>query len=1149
MTHTVGRESGGPPSGQPFAPVPAQPDWPRLEQEVLAWWRETDVFGQLARRNAGGPRWSFQDGPITANNPMGVHHAWGRTYKDAWQRFHAMQGFDQRWQNGFDCQGLWVEVNVERELGFRSKRDIETYGVAAFVRRCKERVLRMAAIQTEQSIRLGMWMHWDDPATLRWLGDNMDRAESVGVDTPSGRVEGTVEGLVALLGHHPWRGSYFTFSDENNYMIWRFLKACHERGWVYQGRDVMPWCGRCGTGLSQHEIATEGYQELSHLSPTVRFPLLDRPGESLLVWTTTPWTLTSNVAAAVGPDLEYVKVRSGGEVLYLAAGAVGSALPGEHETLERLPGSAMVGWRYRGPFDDLPAQAEARAAHRIIPWSEVGEAEGTGIVHIAPGCGAEDFLLGREHDLPSIAPLGEDGCFLEGFGWLVGRPALDVAEEIVADLTARGLLHRAQSHRHRYPVCWRCQSELVFRLVDEWFVSMGKHYDKPRAALSPSEKQSSLRYQMMDVVEQVRWIPSFGREREMDWLRNMSDWMISKKRYWGLALPIFRCTACTWFDVVGSREELRERAVAGWDTFDGHSPHRPYIDAVQIRCAACGAPARRIPDVGNPWLDAGIVPFSTLGYAEDRAHWERWFPADFITESFPGQFRNWFYSLLAMSTVLEGRAPFRTVLGFATLYAEDGREMHKSWGNAIQFDEAAEKMGVDVMRWMYCAHRPEVDLNFGYGPGAEVRRRFLIPLWSVVAFFVQYANVSAGWAPPSLGLHRRNGDGPSPEDAAPVAAGGAASDLDRWVLARLAVAAGRVTEALEDYDAHGATRVLEAFVEDLSNWYVRRSRRRFWEGDPAALEALYRVLVTLVRLLAPFVPFTAEAVYRNLVAGVDPEAPASVHLTWWPQLSEPDPEQARLLDDMALVMRLAALGRSARATSNVKLRQPLGKATVALRTDDEARALERLAGHLAAELNVKAIEVVRDEGTLVSHTVRPLLPKLGPRLGPRLPAVRRALAAADPAEVAACLREGRPVPLTVDGEVVTLAPDEVEVVATARAGLATAEDGAYVVGIETEITDALRAEGLARDLVRRLQQLRKDSGLDITDRIAVTLGAPAELAAAVDAWRDLVCGETLAVALEHDAAHTGMAFTAADEIGGHPVTMGLRRVEQEPPGA
>ncbi|MCI0769355.1 MAG: class I tRNA ligase family protein, partial [Chloroflexi bacterium] len=660
-----------------FKPVSPKVDFPAMEREILAWWqREGIVQRYLHRNDDSDRRYSFIDGPITANNPMGVHHAWGRAYKDLYQRFKTMQGFKQRYQNGFDGQGLWIEVEVEKELGFHSKKDIEAYGIDRFVERCKERVRKFADVQTEQSVRLGYWMDWDN--------------------------------------------SYHTMADENNYTIWHFLKVCNEKGWLYEGTDVMPWCPRCGTGLSEHEIVTEGYREVVHPGLFVKFPLADRSKESLLVWTTTPWTLSSNVAAAVNPRLTYVKARQGDETLYLAKARL-SVLKGDFEVERELLGSELVGLSYRGPFDELPAQNAVE--HRVIPWGEVSEDEGTGVVHIAPGAGKEDFALGKEHGLAVVAPLDDSGDFVEGFDWLSGMNVSEVNEPIFDSLRRKGVFYHVERYPHRYPVCWRCDTELVFRLVTEWFISMDE-----------------LRDSIADVARKIRWIPEFGLKRELDWLQNMDDWMISKKRYWGLALPIYKC-ACGHFEVIGSETELEERAVEGWREFQGHSPHRPWLDAVKIECAQCGEKVSRIRDVGNPWLDAGVVPFSTLRYRHDRDYWRQWFPADWISESFPGQFRNWFYSLLVMGTVLENRESFRCVFSYALMRDEKGEAMHKSKGNAIWFDEAAEEIGVDTMRWLFAGHRPASNLNFGNNVADEARRRFIIPLWNVYSFFVTYANI------------------------------------------------------------------------------------------------------------------------------------------------------------------------------------------------------------------------------------------------------------------------------------------------------------------------------------------------------------------------------------------------------------------------
>jgi isoleucyl-tRNA synthetase len=1137
-----------------FEEVSNKVDFVALENDILKFWRDTDAFNELRRLRAQTERtygtYSFLDGPATANNPLGVHHGWGRTYKDLYQRYQAMLGKNERWQNGFDCQGLWVEVEVEKELGFTNKRDIEQFGLAEFVRLCKARVLKFAAIQTEQSQRLGYWMDWNDTDELRRLSALMvaDAEQQITVKGVDGPVSGTVEQIVARLGLPELGGSYFTFSDENNYQIWGFLQQCAERGWLYKGRDVMPWCARCGTGISQHEIVTDGYHDVTHESIFVRFPLTKRStadgapvdvsgqNEALLVWTTTPWTLTSNVAAAVGPDLDYVKVDGGdGWTYYLAEGALANSLIGkDHEILGRLKGRELVGWEYSGPFDELPIVgqtfSESDYAHRVVPWKDVGAEEGTGIVHIAPGCGAEDFHLSKEHNLPVIAPLNEDGIYLEGFDWLNGRSVHDVAPDIFDSLREKDVYYRKQRYEHRYPHCWRCGSELVYRLVDEWFISMGEVYDKPREEVTEAEKAASLRYQIMDNVEQINWYPAFGYDREMDWLRNMQDWMISKKRYYGLALPIYECDECGHVTVIGSEEELQERAVDGWAEFEGHTPHRPYIDAVKIACSECGAEVQRIADVGNPWLDAGIVAFSTMHFRVDPAYWRKWYPADWISESFPGQFRNWFYSLLAQSTVLSDEPAFRNLFGYATLLAEDGREMHKSWGNSIEFNEAADTMGADTMRWLYAGARPEQNLLFGYNRGDETRRQFLIPLWNVYAFFVAYARLD-GWLP----------------GGAPVTSPSAAhAQMDKWIVERLHETTIVVKAALDKYDAERATKELEAFLDDLSNWYVRRSRRRFWKSEAdadkdAAYATLYQVLVDFIKLLAPFIPFMTEVMYQNLVRAVNPDAPASVHHTLYPQ-GDAEALDQRLLGKMRLAITTAGLGRAARGTADIKLRQPLATARVNVGSAQEQEDLLELADVLKEEINVKSIDVVSEVGELVDYKLLPNNRVLGPRLGKMFPQVRAALEALDPAAAARALQSGATISVDVNGQRYELDGDDVLVQTESRGGLAVASDKGVTVAVDTAITPALLREGYARDLVRAINTMRKDAGLDISDRIDLTYVAGGEVAAAFAEFADYIRQETLALSMETGTA-ADATFSTAVEVGGDEVMLALRKRE------
>ena len=633
----------------------------------------------------------------------------------------------------------------------------------------------------------------------------------------------------------------------------------------------------------------------------------------------------------------------------------------------------------------------------------------------------------------------------------------------------------------------------------------------------------------MEAARQVRWIPEFGLERELDWLRNMDDWMISKKRYWGLALPIWQCPECGWFDVIGSEQELKERAIAGWEEFEGHTPHRPWIDAVKIRCEQCGAVASRIPDVGNPWLDAGIVPFSTLRYRHDRAYWQEWFPVDFITESFPGQFRNWFYSLLAQSTVLTGQAPMKTCLGFALLRDEKGEEMHKSKGNAIWFDEAAERAGVDVMRWLYLKHNPAQNLNFGWRLLDEVRRTFLLPLWNSYAFFANYARLD--------GFDPRQHDVPLAERTL----------LDRWILARLQQVIATVRDRIQDYDSMNAARAIQDFVvDDLSNWYIRRNRRRFWKTESdqdkaAAYLTLYEVLVTLAKLLAPFIPFTTELMYQNLVRRVDPQAPESVHLTDYPE-ADSSKVDLSLIEDMNWLLRAVELGRAARNKAGVKVRQPLPRAVIAARDASARRAIERLLDQFMDELNVKAVEFADRPEEYLSYRVKPNLPVLGPRLGARLPALQKLLAELDHNQLARQLRLGHRLTLVIDGEEEEFGPDDFLVETIDRPGFAAFEDRDLLVAVDLTITPELKLEGLARDFVRGVQEARKNAGFEIDDTIVVVYRASGELAEAVERFRDYIAHETLAVELRAGDPEREDGHIEEVRVGRERFLVSLRRV-------
>jgi len=1022
---TIGADRLFPRIERVFKPLPDKPDHPALELEILDLWEREGTFQQLREQNAGAPKWSFIDGPVTANKKLAVHTAWGRTLKDVFQRYKGMRGFEQRYQNGFDCQGLWIEVGVERQLGLNSKREIEEFGLAEFARRCREVVVWSSEEITRGSIRLGQWMDW-------------------------GR-------------------DYFTFSDTNIEYVWRMLKKVHEQGWLYMGHRSTEWCPRCGTSLSQHELSQSGvYQDRADPSLFVRFPLLDRPHESLVIWTTTPWTVPANVAAAVKPDALY-GLRERGEWVAV------ERYPNE-EFAERKAGEELVGWRYSAPFDEVGPGCGVE--HRVIPWDEVTLDQGTGIVHIAPGCGSEDFELSKEHGLDVLTPVDEAGRFYDDYGWLHGLSTVEAADQIIGFIGERGLLVESGLYEHAYPHCWRCDTPLIFRLSDDWFISVAE-----------------LRPQLLQANQDVEWTPAYMGKRMDDWLRNMGDWNISRRRYYGLPLPFYPC-ACGHLNVVGSKAELLERATGGVEQLE--ELRRPWIDEVPITCAQCGEAVRRIPEVGDVWLDAGIVPFSTLGWQNlesvpegfatgaasglttadlpDQTYWEEWFPADWVSEM-REQIRLWFYSQHFMSVVLTGRAPYRQVLGYEKMLDETGREMHGSWGNMIEAEDAFDRMGADVMRWQFCAQPPDRNLLFGFGPAHEIKRR-LLTLWNSVRFLVEYARIEdfrPAW-----------GELPASSELRP---------LDLWLIDRTHSFVREATRAYEAFLTVDVIRAYESFIDDVSNWYIRRSRRRFWDGDQTALHVLWLALVQSLRVVAPVMPFLTEHLWQLLVRGADGGSPASVHLAGWPDAPVPNEE---LLAEVAEVRRVVGLGHQARAASQLKLRQPLRRLVV-----EGAPRAEAHADELREELRVKEIEFGPVEATELH--VKPHLPVLGPKLGKELGAVRAALAAGEFEE----LPGGG---FRVLGR--ELAPEEVLVERSGKSGWSVASDEGITVALDTELDGELELEGRVYDLIHTLNSMRKEQGLELTDRIAVTL--PAADADLVERHADWIKSEVLAVSLETD---------------------------------
>ena len=1095
-----------------FKDISPQVDFIKLEHSILKFWDEEDIFQKLVKKNEGNEPWSFLDGPITANNPMGVHHAWGRTLKDMFQRYHAMQGYDLRYQNGFDCQGLWVEVEVEKELGFSSKRDIEEFGIEKFVNMCKERVRKYSTIQTEQSKRLGYWMDWDN--------------------------------------------SYFTMSDENNYTIWSFLKKLFDREKIYRGTDVVPWSGRSGTSYSQMEII-EGRKLVAHDSVFVRFPIKDRKHEYLLVWTTTPWTLTSNVAVACNIKLDYVKLEANdGSFYYLAKENLEfkrlekqfqdkklwiKGVPklktiaqifkerGGYNIVDTIKGLDMVDWEYEGPFDHLDAQnhiggypfeneklkdkgLNAVLCHRVIDGGKdsigndiVVAGEGTGLVHIAPGCGAIDNKLGKKIGIVEIAPLNDEGCYLEGFDYLTGLVATntDTKDKILKDLKDREFLVHVEKYPHIYPHCWRSGDELVYRSVEEWYIDM------------------DWRDEIKELVGQIDWIPDWGHDREMEWLENMGDWMISKKRFWGLALPIWKFEDDTFY-VVGSKEELKELAVEGWDEFEGKSPHRPWIDKVKIKHPESGLIGTRIPDVGNPWLDAGIVPYSTLAYNEDREYWDKWFPADFVVECFPGQFRNWFYSLLAMSTVMEKKPPFKTLLGHALVKDETGRDMHKSWGNAIWFDDAAEKMGVDVMRWLYANQNPEHNLHFGYSIADDIRKN-LITLWNTYSFFVTYANLD-GFNPSK--------DMVSEDDY---------TDLDRWILSKTQDLIKEANNCYQTFKVFNLMKLINKFIDDLSNWYVRRSRRRFWRSENntdklAAYSALYKTLTDLIKILAPIAPYITENIYNNLVLSHNKEEPESIHLCEFPEFNIKSYDSS-LVNKIDLIISIVSLGRSARNRANIKNRQPLQSLYIHLPENENLFKDELAQKEILEELNIKTCEFIKNPGDVIQYEIKPNFPILKERFDSKMKDVISELSKMDENTKLKMLNDNGLILVTIDDEELEVSKNELIINEIPKDGLSASSYGGVVVAIDKHISDKLLKEGIVRDVIRHIQNFRKESNLEVQDRISVAINGNQAILDAIDENKNYFMNEILAVSMTSDVVNS--KYMKKIELDGLSIEIGI----------
>ena len=1027
-----------------YRQVPAQVDLPALEHAVLDFWRESKVFDKSLEQSEGRPEWVFYEGPPTANGMPGAHHIEARVFKDVFPRFRTMRGYHVARKAGWDCHGLPVELAVEKELGFTGKKDIEAYGIAEFNAKCRESVTRHTDAFAELTTRMGFWTDLDN--------------------------------------------AYWTMNPEYVDSVWWSLKEIFGKGLLVQDYRVAPWCPRDQTGLSDHELA-QGYETIVDPSVFVRFPLTSGPlaGQAaLLVWTTTPWTLVSNTAVAAHPEVTYVVATNGEEKLVVARPLLEKALgEGWETTGESFTGREMERWTYDRPFGlvDFPAQA-----HFVVNAEYVTTEDGTGLVHQSPAFGEDDLKVCRAYGLPVVNPIRPDGTF-EADIPLVGGVFFKKADEaLTEDLRERGLLFRHVPYEHSYPHCWRCHTALLYYAQPSWYI-----------------RTTAVKDRLLDENEKTNWFPdSVKHGRYGDWLNNNVDWALSRNRYWGTPLPIWRCED-NHLTCVGSRAELSE--LTGTDQ-SGLDPHRPYIDAVTFPCPDCGQTATRVPEVIDAWYDSGSMPFAQWGYPyKNKDLFEKRYPAQFISEAID-QTRGWFYTLMAIGTLVFDKSSYENVVCLGHILAEDGRKMSKHLGNILQPIPLMDQHGADAVRWFMAAGgSPWAARRVGHGTIQEVVRKTLLTYWNTVAFQALYARTS-NWAPSEAD--------PAPADR-PL--------LDRWLLSELHALVDQTTQAMEAYDTQRTGKLLSAFVDDLSNWYVRRSRRRFWQGDKAALRTLHDVIETVTRLMAPLTPFITERVWQDMVVPVTPDAPESVHLADWPKADLPSIDPT-LSQQMTLVRRLVELGRATRAESGVKTRQPLSRALIAA-TGFEALSAE-LRGQITEELNVSSLATLSEVGgSLVDTTAKANFRALGKRFGKGVQAVAKAVADADAAALSAALRDGT-ASVTVDGETVSLAPDEVIITETPREGWSVASDSGATVALDLEITPELRRAGLARDAIRLIQEARKNSGLDVADRIAVrwttTSGATTE---ALTEHAPLISEEVLA---------TDFTAGEADEAYGAPFT-------------
>ncbi len=1048
-----------------FKPVLPKLDVPAMEDGVLKFWKREKIFEKTISTRAGGPEYIFYEGPPTANGKPGVHHVLARAFKDLFPRYKIMRGYHVSRRGGWDTHGLPVEIEVEKRHGFKNKQEIEEYGIAKFNEECRKSAFDYIQDWERLTDRIAFW-----------------------VDLKT---------------------AYITFTNDYIESVWWILRQFWEKELLYQGFKVVPYCPRCGTPLSDHEVAL-GYDQAVDPSVFVRLPLVEEPGTSLLVWTTTPWTLPANVAVAAGEGVDYVKVSrklpegsgSASEKLILAKALLEKVFRGEEvQVLETFKGKKLKGLKYQPLFTFLPPD---KPAHYVVMADFVTTEDGTGLVHMAPAYGADDMKIAMEYDLPIIMTVAPNGTFIPEVTPWRGVFVKDADESIKTDLNNRGLLFRAEPYTHTYPFCWRCSTPLLYYAREAWYL-----------------RTSQFKERMVELNQTINWVPEHIKDgRFGNWLSNNIDWALSRERYWGTPLPIWECANCKHQHCIGSVEELSGLTGRDLTSLD---LHRPHVDHVHFACQKCGGKMTRVPELIDVWFDSGSMPYAQWHYPfENKEIFQKQFPADYICEAVD-QTRGWFYSLHAIGTLLMDSVAFKNVACLGLILDGEGYKMSKSKGNIVNPWDVLNLHGADAFRWyLYTATPSGNERRFSVDLVGEVLRNFTLTLWNVYSFFVTYANLDK-WQPGET-THL------------------AYSNLDKWLLSELNTLVRDVTLAYETYDATGATRPLEKFVENLSTWYLRRSRRRFWKSESdtdkqAAYATLYTALTTISKLLAPSMPFLADELHQNLVRSFDPQAPESVHLATWPEVN-PDLVDEKLNRDMALVMRLASLGHAARSKANRKVRQPLAEAAFSVANVNERSAVRDYDDLLMDELNVKKVRMLDASTEALQHTVKPLPKQLGQKYGNRFPAIQKALLALNSESVAHAMQiEGKLI-VDVEGVGYEILPGEVEIKSLAREGFAVAEEGSYVAALVTELTPELVSEGLAREFVRRLQDFRKESGLDVADRIRIFLEATPTLKNALLRHHEYVTGETLSVEMSFGAAPAN-ALTISDTFDGETITIAL----------